>query len=244
MKISYYGVAAFRIELDDGRGITFDPYLELSPIGWEEFPKSEYMVVSHGAGDHMGNAFDLIKRDGSRLLAPHCVISYAKMNGVPQERCRNMVSGAYKEYDGIGFKAVWANHISMIHVSETEFITGQPLGFIVTLPNGIKVYHMGDTSIFSDIKLIGELYQPDIVLLPIGMLRGEVSEMDAHEAALAAQWLNPKMVIPMHYDLISEKDSPRILTEDMKVRAKHIEVCRMAPGETIQVNKDLSYQRL
>ncbi len=241
MKITYYGVAAFRIELEDGRGITFDPYLELSPVKWEDFPKSEYVVVSHGASDHMGNAFDLVKRDGSRMLSPHCVTSYGKMCGVNPDQIRTMVSGAYKEYDGIGFKAVWANHISMIHVSETEFITGQPLGFIVSLPNGLKVYHMGDTSIFSDIKLIGELYQPDIVLLPIGMLRGEVAEMDAHEAAIAASWLNPKMVIPMHYDLISEAENPEIVERDLKVRASQIKVCKMKPGETIEVTRESLY---
>lgn len=235
MRLTHYGVAAFRLELDDGRAITFDPYLELSPVKWQDFPKSDYVVVSHGASDHMGNAFDLVKRDGSRLIAPHCVIAYAKMSGVSAERTRIMVSGAYKEYDGIGFKAVWANHISMIHLSETEFITGQPLGFIVTLPNGLKIYHMGDTSIFSDIKLIGELYRPDIVLLPIGMLRGEVAEMDAHEAALAASWLNPKAVIPMHYDLISESESPKNLIADMKVRAGHVKVHLMAPGDSVEI---------
>lgn len=241
MKITYYGVAAFRIELEDGRGITIDPYLDLSPVKWEDFPKSEYMVVSHGASDHMGNAFDLVKRDGSRLIAPHCVIAYAKMCGIDPDQTRIMVSGAFKEYDGIGFKAVWANHISMIHLSPTEFITGQPLGFIITLPNGLKVYHMGDTSIFSDIKLIGELYQPDIVLLPIGRLKGEVAEMDAHEAAIAGTWLNPRMIIPMHYDLVSEAENPLILEDEMKVRANHIRVCKMKPGETREVTKESLY---
>lgn len=241
MKLSYYGMAAFRIELENGTGITLDPYLGLSPVKWEDFPVSQYIVVSHGAGDHMGNAFDLQKRDNSRLIAPHCVIAYAKMCGVPAERTRIMVSGAYKEYDNIGFKAVWANHISMIHISDTEKITGQPLGFIVTLPDGLKVYHMGDTSIFGDIKLIGELYQPDIVLLPIGRLAGEVSEMDPHEAALAATWLNPKLIIPMHYDIVNEADAPEILETDMKVRAPHIKIKKMVPGETAIITRDMLF---
>ena len=236
-RITYYGMSAFRIELEDGRNILVDPYLNLSSQTWQEMPKIDYIILSHGAGDHVGNAFDIAKRDNSTLVACVGVLKYAQSKGVSPENCYVTASGALRQFGDVGFKALASAHVSFMDLGDGRYATDQPLGYIIYLPDGLKIYHTGDTSLFGDMKMIGEIYQPDVALLPVGMLRGAITEMDPEEAAIAAEWINPGLVIPMHYDVIDQADHPQRLVDGVAKRAPHIKVRPMRIDETIEVSK-------
>ena len=234
-KLSYYGVAAFRIGLPDGRGILIDPYLDFGPVKADELPRVDFIALSHGADDHIGRAFEVAKLQGSVIYAPPGVVEFAMMNGIPKEKLLIMAQGAARDFDDITIKAVAASHVSFIRVGDGRYITDCPLGYIITLPDGRKVYHTGDTAIFGDLKLVGELYHPDIVLLPIGKFKGAITEMNPEEAALAATWIGAGHIIPMHYDLEEQYDYPDRLIKALNGRGYNGKVSVMKPGDTIEL---------
>lgn len=238
-QLSYYGIANFRIQFGDGRNILIDPYFGLSGKTWEDMPKIDYLVVSHGAGDHLGNSLDILKRDKPTFIAGNGVLEYAKLKGAVTDNGFVMVYGAPRQFDDIHFKTVFASHLSMISLGNGVFISDPPNGYIITLPDGLKVYHPGDTALFGDMKIIGELYKPDIMLLPVGMLPGAVTEMGPEEAAIAAEWIRPKVVVPIHYDIVNQKDYPDILREHLAVRAPYIKVRKMEVDETMPISKEM-----
>jgi L-ascorbate metabolism protein UlaG (beta-lactamase superfamily) len=238
-QLTYYGIANFRIQFEDGRNIQIDPYFGLSKKTWEDMPKIDYLAVSHGAGDHVGNSLDILKRDRPAFIAGNGVLEYAKLKGAVTDNGYVMVYGAPRQFGDIHFKAVHASHLSMISLGNGVFISDPPLGYIITLPDGLKIYHPGDTALFGDMKIIGELYKPDLMLLPVGMLPGAVTEMGPEEAAIAAEWIRPKVVVPIHYDIVGQKDYPDILKEHLAIRAPYIKMRKMEVDETMPISKEL-----
>ena len=234
-KLSYYGVAAFRIGLPDGRGILIDPFLDFGPVKAEEMPRVDCIAISHGAADHIGSGFEVAKIQNSVIYAPPAVVEFAMMKGVSEGKLFIMAQGANRKFQDIDIKAVAASHVSFIRMGEGRYMSDCPLGYIFTLPNGKKIYHTGDTAIFSDLKLFGQLYSPDIVLLPIGKFKGAITEMNPEEAALAAMWIGAKKIIPMHYDFETQADFPDRLITSLKRYKYDGEVIIMQPGETIEL---------
>lgn len=234
-QLSYYGVSAFHIGLSDGRGILLDPYLDFGPVAPQHLPRVDLITISHGATDNIGSAFEVAKARDCTVFAPPAVVEYAMMQGVSQERLFVMAQGAERELADVRVKAVAACHVSFIRAGSGRYLTDCPLGYIITLPDGLKVYHMGDTAIFGDLKLFGELYQPDVVLLPIGKFKGAITEMDPEEAALAACWLGAKRIIPMHYDPDTQPDHPDRLIRALAGRGCPAKVTVMKPGDTVHL---------
>ncbi len=235
--ISYYGNSAFHVALPDGTGILMDPYLEFGPVGADKLPKTDLVLVTHGADDHIGCAMQVLTATGATLMAPPGVVEYALMCGVRREQCRVMASGADRQFGGVTVKAMPAVHVSFIRLGNGSFITDQPLGYIVTLPDKTTFYHLGDTSIFSDLRLFGELYKPDFAMLPIGMFPGAITELNPEEAALVAKWLGVRMVIPIHYDRKEQADYPDRLQRALCDLQCGVRIHKMDPGDALTVSK-------
>ena len=223
VKVAYFGAAAFKITTATGKKILVDPYIGDNPLctqDLEYFYDADLILVSHGAFDHLGDTVALMKGSTADLLCGPEVQQHCCELGVPKERIKITVSGDEKDYDGIHIKTVHARHISRFQ-SGTQIYSGEPMGFVISTENNIRIYHMGDTSLFGDLKLIGMLYRPHILLIGISKVaEGYPSEMNPREAALATLWVGPEVVIPTHYPPGS--DEPAKFSQAVKVIAPNV----------------------
>ncbi|OGL30905.1 hypothetical protein A3F37_00490 [Candidatus Saccharibacteria bacterium RIFCSPHIGHO2_12_FULL_41_12] len=218
MKITRLGHATVLIE--GSKTILIDPFITDNPKAArqiDEIPKIDYILVTHDHFDHFGeDALQIAKRDGSTLFAVHEVtvrddVSQAGITAVGAN-----IGGTYSE-DGISFSITPAIHSAG---------GGTPSGFVIHL-DGKNIYQSGDTALFSDMKLIPKLFGDiDVALLPIG---GHYT-MDEKGAALAVEYLNPKVTIPIHYDTWPPVEADTSLFA--KQADSHTEVHILEPGQT------------
>jgi L-ascorbate metabolism protein UlaG (beta-lactamase superfamily) len=180
MKITFIGHAGFI--LDAGIKVIIDPFITGNPRAGVELSaikEADILLVTHSHPDHLGDAYAILKKTGATLVSTHDIAVSGEVTG------EGMNFGGTMTIKGIPITMVKADHA--VGLSDSA-------GFVWT-QGGKVIYHMGDTSLFSDMKLIGELYQPEILFVPIG----DRYTMNPKEAALAASWIKPKVVIPMHY---------------------------------------------
>ncbi|UEC42764.1 MAG: hypothetical protein METHAR1v1_840016 [Methanothrix sp.] len=191
MKITWLSHSCF--EIVESTTVLVDPYIRDNPTApkpVEEF-NPDIIAVTHGHGDHLGDAEDIGRRTGSPVLAVSEVARYLAGRGVRAEGMN--IGGSFREGDVL-FTMTPAVHSSDITLTDPPTPGGEAAGFIID--DGIRIYHAGDTALFGDMRLIGEIYRPEVALLPIG---GRYT-MGPREAAVAASWIRPHLVIPMHYN--------------------------------------------
>jgi L-ascorbate metabolism protein UlaG (beta-lactamase superfamily) len=224
ISIQYLGSAAFLIVSEKGTRILIDPDIQ----EFQEVGKVDLILVTHGAKDHLGIAFDIARESGATVVGGPELKLVAKKYGLKPEQFDVIVWGMVRQEGGIAVRAVEARHISFINLDDSV-LTGIPLGYIVTTEGGSRIYHMGDTSIFSDLKLIGELYRPQILLVPVGAAVGFFPELSPSEAALATLWIGPEIAIPMHYQPGSKE--PTIFAGQVQIIAPHVQVVKLLHGQ-------------
>ncbi|MFP3214076.1 MAG: metal-dependent hydrolase [Nitrososphaeria archaeon] len=221
VKIRWLGHAAFEIQ-GQGSDILIDPWLTnpLSPVRPEEV-KPDYIVVTHDHNDHLGEAIEISKRTGAPIISVYELANYISEKGGKSIGMN------------IGGPLVLKNNLYVYLTQAFHSSThGSPTGAIINI-NGLSIYHAGDTGLFGDMKLIGEVYSPDVALLPIGGF----FTMNPEQAAVAVQLISPRYAIPMHYntfDII--KQDPSIFAEKVKKLRPSTEVLILKPGES----RDLS----
>lgn len=210
VEVIWLGQAAFKITSPAGKVIVTDPWLRTNPLTppehkkLEAFGKIDVLLVSHGHFDHIADAPALAQMYNVPIRAPGDLANTAMTLGMlPANLLPRMNKGGTVEpVPGIKITAVRAEHSSILvwrnpvsNKDETH-PGGEPVGWIIELENGFRIYHAGDTAVFGDMRLIGERYKPDLALLPIG---GNFT-MDPTDAAWAVKDLiKPKAVVPMHY---------------------------------------------
>ena len=186
MKISYLGHSAFEIQTKEYK-ILIDPFLVCSPNYIPE--KISDIFVTHGHGDHLGSAVDISAKTGAPVTAVFELANYCARKGA---KTIDMGLGAWRQYD-------WGRAILVpaFHSSSTPegMYAGCPCGVVFEI-EGKVIYHAGDTCLNSEMKVIGELYEPDFAMLPIG---GKYT-MDVEHAVIASEWLKASAIIPMHYN--------------------------------------------
>ena len=210
IELVWLGQSAFKITTPGGKVIVTDPWLRTNPLTppafkqFDVFGRIDVLLVSHGHFDHVADAPALAQQYNVPLRAPGDLNQTLTTLGVlPANLLPRMNKGGTIEpAPGIKVSAVHAEH-SSIYVwrnpasnKDETHTGGEPVGWIIELENGFRIYHAGDTAAFGDMRLIGERYKPDLALVPIG---GNFT-MDPAEAAWAVkELLRPKAVIPMHY---------------------------------------------
>jgi len=210
VKVQWLGQSTFKITTAAGKNIITDPWLKANPITPVEYKtlenlgKVDVLLVSHGHLDHFADAPAIAKLNNVPMYAPGDMNATVVALGIlPAELApRFNKSGTVEPSAGIKVTPVRAEHSSVINwknpaTNKDEIhVGGEPVGFIIELEEGFKIYHMGDTGLFSDMKFIADYYKPDLVLMPIG---GNFT-MGPKEAAYAAnEWLKTPHVIAMHY---------------------------------------------
>lgn len=199
-QLQLLGHASFKITTPEGRIILVDPWLDGNPAipdDLKKIDKADLILVTHGHEDHMdANLPALIEKWDAKIIVNPMVRWHLLSQGVPASRIEPMNLGGTISLLDLRVSMVNAFHIAHIPVSNTEIkFPHSTVGFVVRLSDNISIYFAGDTSVFADMKLIGDIYKPDIAVLPIG----DRFTMGPLEAAYAIRLLNVKHVVPFHY---------------------------------------------
>ena len=228
-RVTWLGHAAFLIESPKGARVAIDPWIGNNP----RFPKGfdfarlDAIAATHGHFDHFGDdGIALAKKSGATVVAVFELALHCGANGV--ENVSGMNKGGSQTVAGIEFRMVQAVHSSGTSGAgrETNF-PADPCGYVLTFEDGFRVYHAGDTAVFSDMALIGELYAPDLALLPIG----DFYTMGPREAAKACELLRVPRVIPMHWGTFPALwGTPALLREEIAKRGLATEVVELESG--------------
>jgi len=243
--VQWLGHAAFKVTSITGKVILIDPYLTKNPKAPEQYKdlkalgKVDLILVTHAHRDHLGDAPELSKLHNAPLYAPNGLsLSLLALGALPKELVPRFNKGGVVTPLGSGIKITMtrAEHSSELlwenpATKKNEVhVGGEPAGFILEFENGFRLYHMGDTGLFGDMKFIGEHYRPDLVLIPIGG-HFVMSPTDAAHATNA--WLRPKHAVPMHYGTNPNlKGTPQEYVKALGRTRTRVHV--MKPGETIQ----------
>jgi len=193
LKIVFLGHATFIVETGAHR-LMIDPFVSENPacpLKFEEVPKLTHVLITHGHGDHLGDAVEFAKRDGAMVICNFEISVYLTRKGVEKVHAMH-IGGRYK-FDFGNVKMVPALHGSGILENGEILYGGNPCGFLIEV-DGKKVYHAGDTGLSIEMKLL-EDEKVDLALLPIG---GNYV-MDVNDAVKAVEFIKPKLVVPMHY---------------------------------------------
>src|SRR5690625_3662987 len=194
MKVSYHGHSCVRVETDSHK-ILIDPFItgnELSDLD-PTTVEADVILLTHGHGDHVGDTMQIAERTGAFIVALNELAVYLGQKGFNAHGMN--IGGAY-DFDFGRVKYTQAFHSSSYDEEDGTFIhTGMPGGLLLTI-NGKTIYHAGDTSLFSDLQLIGEMNVIDLAFLPIE----DNVTMGPEDALIAADWIKADMVVPVHYN--------------------------------------------
>jgi len=192
-KLTYLGHSAFILE-GAGTAIAIDPFLSGNP----QAPlkpgdvKVDWIFLTHGHGDHLGDALEIAKANNATIIAPFELATYCGNKGT---NVHPMHIGGSHTFPFGRVKLTIAHHGSAVVEGDQIIYTGNPCGVLITM-EGKTFYHPGDTGLFYDMKLIGEMNPIQLAVLPIG----DNFTMGIDDAVKATEFLNPELVIPMHYN--------------------------------------------
>jgi L-ascorbate metabolism protein UlaG (beta-lactamase superfamily) len=200
-RLTWHGHATFTLDTDGGQRLLFDPFLDDNPVSdirAADITQLDFILCSHGHADHFADAVELAKRTRATLIGTFELVSFALSQGAPNGHGMNL-GGAHRFPFG-SVKLTPALHSGTVDGDEQGKYTSTPCGFLLDL-DGTRLYHAGDTALITDMELLRG--RVDIALLPIG----DNFTMGPEDAARAVELIEPRVVIPMHYntwDLIAQ----------------------------------------
>lgn len=195
VQAQWLGHSAFKLVSPNDSTILIDPFLSQNPTTPDEFKEQndvDYILLTHGHADHVGDTLDIADKTGctvatmvelSRLLVGN--------HGLNEDQAVEFNKGGTVEFDDFSVTMVSANHSSSFQGD----YAGEPAGLIISFENDLTFYHLGDTNIFYDLEIYGELYQPDVIAVPMG----DHYTMDPKEAAMACDLIQADFAVPIHY---------------------------------------------
>lgn len=224
-KLTWEGHACFKIETGK-HNIWIDPFLSGNPLAKTkpEQVKADFILVTHGHGDHLGDTIAIAKRTKATVIAPFELAMYCQMHGAPNVHPMHIGGGHHFPFGHV--KLTIAHHGSAMVDKEITY-TGNPCGFLVT-SEGKTIYHAGDTGLFGDMALIGQMQKIKAALLPIG----DNFTMGPDDAVKAVELLKPEIVIPMHYNTFEViNQNP----QEFVRKVKGATVVILEPGKSFEI---------
>ena len=239
--ITWYGHGSWYMETPEGTKIFVDPYIKNNPacpFKFDEIKEADIVCVTHGHNDHIGDSIELVKKTGATLVTIPEVAAYCEKNGVPYDQGGGVLhTGGKITVKDVKIIGTFALHYSDIwgyeYDKDATIVAGSGCcGMVIVPKNGKSVYFAGDTGVFGDMQLIRRLYKPYVSVIPIG---GKYV-MDIEDAAVAAELLGSKYIIPGHYNTfpINQAD-PVKFTELVADTAPAATVVILKQGESFEI---------
>jgi L-ascorbate metabolism protein UlaG (beta-lactamase superfamily) len=228
LSITWYGHSTFVITTPGGKKIVTDPFLEnnpMCPASMKKITAADVILVSHGHADHTSDVPAVSRATKAPIVAIYELATWFERKGLANAQAMSI--GGTMNVAGLRVSMVPAIHSSSVVENDSTVYLGEPAGFVVQMEDGRSFYFAGDTALFGDMRLIAEMYAPEIAFLPIG----DHFTMDPGAAARAARMLGVRQVVPMHYGTFP------VLTGTPDQLKKHvdphgIDVLVLKPGET------------
>jgi L-ascorbate metabolism protein UlaG (beta-lactamase superfamily) len=225
-RITWLGHATVLVETGAGTNILIDPFIAQNPKYPKDFvlpSKIHYILLTHGHGDHISDAVPVAAKHGSTVVAVYELASYVGGRGAADTIGMNL--GGTVQLGDVAATMVEAKHSAAAQDENGVHEVGVATGFVLTIADGPVLYHSGDTTVFGDMRLIRELYQPNVAMLPIG---GHFT-MGPKEAALAVGFLAPQVVLPLHFGTFPPlTGTPAALAE---LVGPGVKIVNWTPGE-------------
>lgn len=228
-RVTWLGHSTVLIKTPRGTNILIDPFISGNPKypqGYELPAKIDFILLTHGHGDHISDVVPVAAKHGSMVVAIYELASYVAGKGVAQTIGMNL--GGTVQLEDAAATMVEAKHSSGAQDEQGTHYVGVAAGYVVQVMDGPVLYHAGDTAVFGDMKLLGEIYRPEVAMLPIG---GHYT-MGPREAAAAARMLAAKVILPLHFGTFPPlTGTPEKLATQLD---SDVEVVRWNPGESYE----------
>jgi len=239
IQVRWLGHATFDVVGPAGQKFLFDPFIVNNPafpknLGAQVMQQRAYdaLLVTHPHSDHFEDVVPMLLDDGAlQVVTQFDILAYLKSHGVEDKQCIGMNTGGTVTVKDVRITMVPAVHTSSVTVGSTQRSLGVAIGYVLRFANGFTIYNTGDTTVTMDMKIVHDLYKPDLVILPIG----DFYTMGAEGAAYALNLLKPKFAIGGHWGTWNgmPPGTPEALEKELAQYQLHTQLIKLKPGESL-----------